>query len=149
MKGVEKRMELTQKQKKQLKEMSKKHDMKLALIFGSRTEKGKPDENSDLDIAFALKANEKKQSQCFGEIFNDFSKIFKGYNVDIVNIKDTDFVFKYEVYLNSELIIGDENDYLEFRARAYKEYADSWDLLRLRDVLLKKKHKLLEKKIYG
>ncbi|MFH1175266.1 MAG: nucleotidyltransferase domain-containing protein [bacterium] len=136
-------MKITQQQKKQLKEMGKKHNIKLALIFGSRTEKGKPDENSDLDIVFALKTNGKEQSQCFGEIFNDFSEIFKGYNVDIVNIKDTDFVFKYEVYLNSELIIGDENDYLEFRARAYKEYADSQDLLRLRDILLKKKHKFV------
>lgn len=142
-------MKITQEQQEKLNKIGKEHNIKLAMIIGSRTEKGSPKPNSDLDVAFILNAPERKYSYIYGELYSDLSDVFPEFNVDIVNLKNTNFVFRYEVYLNSELIIGNELDYSEFLSRSYKEFMDSRDLLRLRETLLKKHHNMLKQKIYA
>src|SRR4030043_1210132 len=139
-------MEITKAQQKKLKELGKKHGIKLAMIFGSRA-KGNPKKDSDLDIAFISSKDEKKYSYYYGELFGDLGTIFKGYDIDLLNLKDVDYFVKYEVARNSRLIIGEPLEYCEFRARAYRMYKDSFDLRRLNDILLEKKHRLLKEKI--
>lgn len=143
-------MEITIIQKKEIKKMGEKNNLLFAMIFGSRAEKGNPREDSDLDIAVMFKKGaDKKYKYYYGEIFKDFSEIFKGYNVDLVDLKNTDFIFRYELFLNSQLIFGNPINYYEFKARAFREYMDSKDLLRLYNILAKKKNKLLKQKIYA
>jgi len=137
-------MNISKEQQEKLSGIQKGHNIKLAMVIGSRTEKGNPKEDSDLDIAFILNRPERKYSYIYGELFSDLSEVFQEYNIDIVNIKNTDFLFRYEVYLNSELIIGDEMNYLEFKARAFREYVENKDLLKLSDIILKKKLNLLK-----
>ncbi len=148
-------MTITRAQKKELARIGKKHNIKLAMIFGSRAKKGNPREDSDLDIAFIFKNRElkissaKKYSYYYGELFKDLSNVFKGYNVDLADLKNTDFIFRYELFLNSILIIGTTFNFCEFQSRAYREYMDSYDLLKLYDILSLKKEKLIKQKIYA
>lgn len=142
-------MEITQEQQEKLNKIGKKHNIKLAMIIGSRTEKGNPKKDSDLDIAFILDKSAKNNPSFNGKLFVDLLSVFEGYNIDLINIQNTDIIFHFEVYLNSELIIGDELDYLEFKSRTFREYFDSKDLFRLQSILLRKKHNLLKKEIYA
>ncbi|MFH1030741.1 MAG: nucleotidyltransferase domain-containing protein [bacterium] len=141
-------MEIIIEQQKKLKEIGKKHKIKLAMIFGSRA-KGNPKEDSDLDIAFIFFKDETKYRYYYGELFADLGNVFRGYNIDLLNLRDVDYFVKYEVARNSRLIIGEPLDYCEFRARANRIYKDSFDLRKLNDILLEKKHRLLKEKIYA
>lgn len=142
-------MEITNAQKKKIKKIGENNNLMLAMIFGSRA-KGNSKEDSDLDIAFMFKKEaDKKYKYYYGGLFKDLSEIFKGYNVDLVDLKNTDFIFRYELFLNSRLIFGNPLNYYEFKARAFREYMDNSDLLRLYDILAKKKNKLLKQKIYA
>ena len=143
-------MIITQEQQEQLKKIAEKHKLKLAVIFGSRANnKGNPREDSDLDIAFSSLGKSQNDTYYYGNLFNDLSDIFQGYNVDLLDLKNVDYFVKYEVCNNSQLIIGDPLYYYEFRAKAHRMYEDSYDLRKLNDILLRKKHQLLKKKIYG
>lgn len=141
-------MKISQTQRKKLKAIGKKHNIKLAMVFGSQA-KGILNYESDLDIAINIEKPKIKYKYYFGELIKDFSEVFGDQAIDLVDLTTADFLLKYEIYLNSQLIIGNHLDYCEFRARSYKTFEDSQDLLRLQDILLNKKHNLLRKEIYA
>ena len=143
-------MIITQEQQEQLTKFAERHKLQLVIIFGSRANsKGNPREDSDLDIAFISSEKSQNDTYYYGNLFNDLSDIFQEYNVDLLDLKNADDFVKYEIYNNSQLILGSQFDYCEFRAKAYRMYEDSYDLRKLNDILLRKKHQLLKKKIYG
>jgi len=133
-------MEITEKQKQELDKIVKKSDLSFVMVFGSQV-KGKTHKNSDLDVG-VLK--EKKLSlETFGKLFNAFSDVFKGYNLDLRFINEAEPVFLYEAFKNSKFLAGDEQKFFNYKAFAYKNFVDCYPLFQLKERLLRKKQKEL------
>ena len=88
-------MLITQQQKQEITKIAKKYDLNLVLLFGSQIT-GKERQDSDLDIA-VLDSNPGTY-QRFGDLFNAFSDIFFGFNLDLRFIRNSEPVFLYNVF---------------------------------------------------
>lgn len=137
-------MQITLKQRKMADKIVKKHGLDFAVIFGSQVN-GKANDKSDLDVA--VMDNKVESYQRFGNLFNAFSGIFKGYNVDLRFIKGSEPVFLYDVFMGGRFIAGDKNKFYNYKAFAYKNFVDSKSLFELKSKLLKKKQQQLNKAI--
>ena len=63
--------------------------------------------------------------------------------VDLVNLKKAGPFLMHEIAQNSKLLFGNEMEYLKFKALAFRNYIDNKSTFELRDLLIKKRHKLL------
>jgi len=129
-----------------IKKVVKKYDLKMVLLFGSRVS-GRINFDSDVDIAY-LSGRELSGK----EIINlncDFIDIFNCDKIDMVDLKRVNPFLRYEISRNSKLLFGNEIDYLKFKAFAFRSYIDHQPLFKLQDILLKRRHELLRKSIYG
>ncbi|MDD4990146.1 MAG: nucleotidyltransferase domain-containing protein [Candidatus Pacebacteria bacterium] len=124
-------MEITQEQQKMAGEAVRKHGVLFAVIFGSQTN-GKARENSNLDIGILDPKPETYKR--YGDPYNDFCKIFKGQNVDlrIIQKTETNPVLLYDTFMKGEFLTGDEQEFFQYRAYAYKNFIDSKPLLELK-----------------
>ncbi|MCG2690396.1 nucleotidyltransferase domain-containing protein [Candidatus Parcubacteria bacterium] len=137
-------MHIQQKQKKEIEKAVKRRGVRFATLFGSRAN-GKTRQGSDLDIA--VLDEQKETHQRYGDLFNDFSKIFKGHNVDLRMIKGSEPVFLYNTLMKGKFLGGNKQDFYNYRAFAYKNYVDSKPLFELKTKLLLKRQKLLNQTI--
>jgi len=135
-------MDLTQKQVKEINMAGKKYNLLLVLVFGSQIT-GKINQESDLDIA-VLDAEQENYKR-FGKLYLAFSDIFKNYSIDLRFIKNSEPVFLYQVFKNSQLLYGDTQLYYNYKAFAYKRYVDSKPLFDLKKKILSKNQKELNK----
>lgn len=139
-------MKISIQQKQQIAQIVKKYDLDFVVFFGSQLE-GNTHKESDLDIA--VKGSRTDNYKRFGEIFNAFSEVFLGANVDLRFIKNAEPVFLYELFMKGQFLGGDIQDFLNYKAFAYKNYIDSSPLLELKKRLLKKRQKKLNKLAYA
>ncbi len=139
-----KEMVITDEQTKKAKGIVKKRGLDFVVLFGSQVN-GNGHKNSDLDIAVKDKKNETYER--FGELFNDFSSIFRGVNVDLRFIKGCEPVFLYDVFMKGKFIAGDLQNFYNYQAFAYKNFVDSKSLFDLKSKLLEKRQKRLNKTI--
>lgn len=140
------KQKITKIQKQKIAQVAKKYGLDLVLLFGSRAN-GKARQNSDLDIA--ILDSKPETYNRFGNLFNKFSDIFSGINVDVRFIKNSEPVFLYNVFSDGKLLYGDTQEYLNYKAFAYKNYVDSKPLFELKNRLLKKRQKKLNKLAYA
>ena len=122
----------------------KKHGLEFAVVFGSQIN-GKARQDSDLDIGILDPKPETYKR--YGDLYNDFSEIFKGQNVDLRMIKGSEPVFLYNSLMKGEFLAGDEQAFFNYKAFAYKNFIDSQKLFELKGKLLRKKQNILNKKI--
>lgn len=134
-------MKLTKPQKQQLNKIGKKFGLFLVLLFGSKVSGKTSNPESDLDIA--VLDSKPETYQRFRALFQVFSQAFKGHNVDLRFIKDSEPVFFYQTFKNSQLLYGSHEDYYSYKAYAYKNYIDSQFLFKLKDKLIYKRQKVL------
>ncbi|MDD4358335.1 MAG: nucleotidyltransferase domain-containing protein [Candidatus Pacebacteria bacterium] len=129
-----------------LEELAKQNNIKYIVLFGSQV-KGTQREDSDFDIAIfrdPFKSLEEYTNVLFGlaDILG-----FCSDKIDLTNLKHADPLLRYEITTKGKLLYGNELDYEEFCAFAYKDYIDSKDLFDLRFELLEKRNKELQKYI--
>jgi len=136
-----------EKEKKQFNKIAEKYGLKLLLLFGSQVNKKNLHQESDFDIAYLAERELKGREQI--DLNCDLMDIFHSDKIDMVNLKNVDPLLRYEIAINSELLYGDGLDYLESNAFAFRTYIDSQRLFDLEDILVEKRHKLLEQSIYG
>ncbi|TRZ80238.1 hypothetical protein D4R86_04640 [bacterium] len=136
-----------EKEKKQLNKIAKKYSLKLLLLFGSQVNKKNLHQESDFDIAYLTKRELNGKEQI--DLNCDLMDIFHSDRIDMVNLENVNPLLRYEIAINSRLLYGNELDYLEFKALAFRTHIDSQRLFDLEDILVKKRHKLLEQSIYG
>lgn len=139
-------IKINTKKIKALNRAVKKHKVDFVVLFGSQ-KNGKTHKNSDLDIA--VMSGEKETYRKFGMLFNELSKIFKGYNVDLRFIKGSEPVFLYSALVEGKFLAGDIMEFYHQRAFAYKNFIDSKSLFELKEKLLSKRQKQLNKNING
>lgn len=124
-------LNLTELQKKKIKEVGKKYDLKLLLLHGSHAT-GNERKDSDIDIAalgrkkFDYKTLSKIYSEMEGLFVNDLDK-----ELDFKSLHGTDPYFIYKVAKDSQLLFGKQIEYDEFKAYALKVYLDSKGLRNL------------------
>lgn len=135
-------LKLTQKQKREIRKVGQKYNLTLALIFGSQM-KHIANQESDLDIG--ILDSKPENYKRFGELYSAFSNIFKGYNVDVRFLRDAEPVFLYQVFKGSQLVYGEPQIYKNYKAIVYKRYFDNNPLFDLKERILLKNQKELEK----
>ena len=122
----------------------KKRGVLFAVVFGSRAN-GKARENSDLDIGILDPKPETYKR--YGDLYNDFSKIFKGQNVDLRMIKGAEPVFLYNALMKGKFLAGQRQTFSQYQAFAYKNFVDSKSLFELKSKLLRKRQNQLNKMV--
>lgn len=131
-----------------IKEIAKKYNLNLVLLFGSQVKNKKYlHRESDFDIAY-LSRRELTGKEII-DLNCDFIDFFHCDRIDLVDLKKDNPLLKYEIAQNSKLLYGEEMDYLEFKATAFKSYIDHQPLFKLEDILIRKRHEFLKESIYG
>lgn len=139
-------MELNLSQKRQIKECAEKYQLRLMVLFGSQV-KGKLHQESDFDVAY-LSKNDLSGKEIIA-LNCDLIDIFSNDRVDLVDLRRVDALLRYEIARNSQLLYGKEMDYLEFKAFAFRDYIAHQSFFDLRELLIKKRQRLLKESIYG
>jgi len=119
--------------------------IKFIVLFGSQAS-GNRSENSDFDVA-VLTIKEKNISvlENYTEILDFLSKVLDipDDRIDLTNLNKANPFLKYEVVSSGKLLYGDEDEYADYRAGAFKDYIDSQPLFHLEKYLIKKRQNLL------
>ena len=126
---------------KRIEKIAQKNNLKFVILYGSRArQKSRPD--SDLDLAVL---GEKEIG--FKEIlllFNQFSELFSGQELDVKSLHHTEPLFRYLVVQDGILLYGNKTDYMEFKAYAFRDYTESASLFHLQEILNQKRLKKLK-----
>ncbi len=119
-----------------IREIALKHDLRMVILFGSQAKK-KAKAGSDVDIA-VLGVKEIPFGE-LAELNNEFAEVFEIQNVDVKSLHRTDPLFRFQATREGILLFGRKRDFDSFRAFAFRDYNDSRDLLRLKEVIISKR----------
>lgn len=138
-------MELTKKQKQKIKKIGEDFNLKLIILHGSYAKKT-PRKESDLDIAFLTEKpidfeTELKLYSALSDIFGDN----QARELDIKSLHGVDPFFRYQVMKDGVLIYGDPHDFYIFKVYAIRAHQENKKLYKLKEILLRKRQKHLEK----
>ena len=129
---------LTELQKKKIKEAGEKYNLKLLLLHGSYAT-GNDRKDSDIDIA--VLGRERLDYRVLSKIYSELEDLFVNdldKELDFKSLHGADPYFIYKVAKDSQLLFGKQMDYDEFRAYALKVYFDSKDLRELEKRMVRK-----------
>jgi len=111
----------------------KKYGISIAYLFGSEMERGRAfieegvlpsGVTSDLDIGVVFKDFPKPPHKVYGELYVELSELFDPFEIDLVLLQETDFLFQYEAICGYR-IYSDDDDFLEeYEERVIKIAAD-------------------------
>ena len=116
--------------------LAKKYNLSLVILYGSHA-RGKVHKESDIDIA-VLGARPIPFEKLI-DLNNEFAEIFKVKEIDVKSLNNTNFLFRYQVMYKGILLYGKSYNYNSFKSYAFRDYYDSQDLLRLKEVFIKKR----------
>ena len=119
--------------------------IKFIILFGSQAV-GDRHENSDFDVAvLTTRENNLSVLEMYNEMLDFLSKGLgiPDYRIDLTNLNKANPFLKYEVVSSGKLLYGDEDEYADYRAGAFKDYIDSQPLFHLEKYLIKKRQNLL------
>jgi len=122
--------------RKKIKKIAEKYQLKLVVLYGSQAT-GKAKSNSDIDIA--ILGERRIDFDKHIELINEFTSLFQTDEVDVKLLHDTNPLFRYQVMRDGILLYGKDYDFSSFRAYAFRDYMDSQSLLRLKQVMNKKR----------
>ena len=126
---------MNSKTKEKIASIAKKIDLDLIIIFGSYAKK-KNTSNSDLDVAYYSKKQINEN-----ELVWEIIKAIKIEKVDLIKIDINNSVeLNWEIFKNSILIYEKtENLYEEFFAKAFINYIDFKENIKIKENILNKK----------
>lgn len=120
--------------------------MRLAVLFGSRVPDGlPPGPRSDVDVALAFRHGAPRVSML--TLLERLAPAVEGAELDLVLLGGVDPLFRWEIFRRGVLLYGDVDDFLEYRAFAYRDFVDSADLRALERVLSEKKWKYIGERL--
>lgn len=119
--------------------------LKMIVLYGSHArQKPPPGPDSDLDLAILGCPADR-----FWPCFQALSALFPDHPVDLVRLEDADPLLRHEVMSVGRLLYGDQDDFCEYRAFAFRDFVDSADLRRLEQTLARRKLNWLEEQLDG
>jgi predicted nucleotidyltransferase len=122
--------------KPEIEKLAKEHNLSLVLLYGSQA-KGNVRTESDIDLA--VLGVKPISTDDIIALSNEFAQIFEVNEIDVKSLHNTGPLFRYQVMQNSVLLYGRNYDYLTFKSYAFRDYHDSKDLFRLKEVLIRKR----------
>lgn len=134
--------------KEKIAKIAQKHKLLFIILFGSKARGERANAESDLDIA--VLSFQEPDYNLFKKLFSDFSSIFRGHNIDVRFLNDTDLLFRNSVVRDGVLLYGDENNYLNFKLLTIKQYVDDGKkYFPALDEKIENNQKILEEKLYA
>ncbi|OGK15080.1 hypothetical protein A2690_02285 [Candidatus Roizmanbacteria bacterium RIFCSPHIGHO2_01_FULL_39_12b] len=134
--------------KEKIAKIAQKHKLLFVILFGSKARGEKPNIETDIDLA--VLTNRTPGNKLFGNLFSEFSDIFRGENVDVRFLNDSDLLFRNGVVRDGILLYGDEGNYLNFKLLTIKQYVDDGKkYFPMLDRLVIKQQEYLERSIYA
>jgi len=135
-------------EKRALQVAASKLGLEMVLLYGSRAGGYPlPNKESDLDIA-ALDPKPYSWDRR-STVYRALSEVFDKYELDLVFLREADPFFRYEILSRARLLYGSQAVFLEYKAFAFRDYTDSYDLRHLEEILFQKKFKWLESQSHG
>jgi len=134
--------------KKKIEEIAEKYNLKMLLLFGSQL-KDKKLLHSESDVDVAYYAQRELTGKEAIDLNCDLIDTFGHDRIDMVDLKKAPPLLRFEISRNSKMLFGDEMDYLEFQAQAFRIYIDAKPLFKLRDLLIRKRQEELANFLYG
>lgn len=129
-----------------LEKYAREKGLRFIILFGSQAI-GNNGEKSDYDVA-VLTTKEKTISALdnYSNILDFLSETLEipDYKLDLTNLNKANSLLRYEVVSSGELLYGDEDEYAQYKAFAFKDYIDSRPLFDLEKMLITKRQRLLE-----
>lgn len=116
--------------------IARKYNLLLVILYGSQAS-GRTCKESDIDIA--VLGTRPIAFENLIDLNNEFAEIFKVKEIDVKSLHNTNSLFRYQVMSKGVLLYGKSYDYNSFKSYAFRDYYDSQDLLRLKEVLIKKR----------
>lgn len=131
--------------KLEITKIAQKYNLRFVILYGSYA---KNQARPDSDIDLAVLGNKIVDFSQIVDLNNEFIDLLHFNEIDVKSLHRTNPLFRYQVTRDGILLFGNENDYNHFKAYAFRDYIDSQDLFKLRDILTKKRlNKLLSKTI--
>lgn len=129
---------------KKIKEIAKKHNLKLLLLFGSRVT-GKTHKFSDYDFGFLAEKELEPMEQ--GQMYLELAQLVetKEDNVDVANLKNINPFMKYRILNKNKIIFEKPEAYENYFVRSLQDYFESGKLLRLRNKIIQNRINNLNK----
>ena len=132
--------------KEKMAKIVKKYHLVFVVLFGSKARGEKQNIESDLDIA--VLPPEESSYELFKNLYSEFSDLFRGENVDVRFLDDSNLMFRYQVVKHGILLAGDEKEYLDYKLSIIRQYADDGKkYLPILDKLVHNRLEILEKKL--
>lgn len=122
--------------KLEITKIAQKYNLRFVILYGSYA---KNQARPDSDIDLAVLGNKLVDFQQIVDLNNDFIDLFKFDEIDVKSLHKTNPLFRYQVVKYGVLLFGDEHDYNQFKAYAFRDYIDSEDLFKLRDIMTNKR----------
>lgn len=116
--------------------IARKYNLLLVILYGSQAS-GRTCKESDIDIA--VLGTRPITFENLIDLNNEFAEIFKVKEIDVKSLHNTNSLFRYQVMSKGVLLYGKSYDYNSFKSYAFRDYYDSQDLLRLKEVFIKKR----------
>ncbi|MBI4117269.1 MAG: nucleotidyltransferase domain-containing protein [Parcubacteria group bacterium] len=132
-------MEISERHEQKLKEIERKYDLRLLILFGSRVS-GKLHKESDYDIAYLSKRILSFEDE--GRLIIDLMKVVETSDerlINLVNIREAGPLLLKEIFREHQVLFKEKGDtYHAYKIYSIKNYLDSRSLFELRDFRIKK-----------
>lgn len=120
--------------------------VRMLVLFGSSAPGGmEPGPESDLDLAVSFQLPRGQVDPWV--VHEAFAEAFPRQTIDLVDVRNVDPLFRWEIMERGVLLHGDIDEFLEYRAYAYRDYNDSADLRALERVLSDRKLTLIREQL--
>ena len=118
-----------------IKKIAKKYDLKLLLLFGSRTgEKTHPMSDFDFGFISGRELDYKQKS----ELAHDLAMLVKFPDVEIVDLKKAGPFLLKEIVKNNQVILEKNGAYPEFFSNAVRTYFEAGPIFKLQKIIYSK-----------
>lgn len=122
--------------------------IRMLVLFGSNAPGGlPPGPDSDLDLAFSFHPQGSRPGRL--ALHEAFADAFPDQTLDLVELTNADPLFRWEIMRHGILLHGDVDDFLEYRAYAYRDFVDSADLRALERLLSGRKLALIREQLHA
>jgi predicted nucleotidyltransferase len=131
---------------KELERTCERLGVRLLVRFGSHAPGGlPPGPGSDVDLALSFDRDAGRVPVL--DLHEQLGAAFPGEQLDIVLLRDADPLFRWEILERAALLYGDVDEFLEYRALAYRDFMDSADLRALERTLSDRKMKWIRERL--
>lgn len=120
--------------------VAQRHHLQLVVLYGSCA-KGTERPESDIDLA--VLGSVPLSFETLLSLYNEFSDVFPGKEVDVKSLHRAAPFFQYQVMKDGVLLYGDRHLFTRLKVYAIRMQQENVKLRRLRDTLLEKRQKHL------